>query len=141
MGAVNGCGAEAVAAAPTASLAVEPKRWIFALRQRHFYAKHREMELPEPYNSTPIHLWRKLMRATPHSYATAGVRAWLKSRHKIRLRPDASTYASLSPSTRLTPAEIEDLQHDKRESIEVLRRYYRTLDAASARESDSSPIP
>jgi hypothetical protein len=43
------------------------------------------MEFPDPYHSLPIHEWRKYMRAHPHSYATIGVRAWLRSRRRWRL--------------------------------------------------------
>ena len=43
------------------------------------------MEFPEPYNSLPIHEWRKYMKAYPHSYATIGVRTWLRNRRKCRL--------------------------------------------------------
>jgi len=43
------------------------------------------MEFPEPYHSLPIRDWRKHMKANPNSYATVGVRAWLRSRHKVRL--------------------------------------------------------
>jgi hypothetical protein len=43
------------------------------------------MEFPEPYHSLPIREWRKYMKAHPKSYATIGVRAWLRNRHKYRL--------------------------------------------------------
>src|SRR6476660_948998 len=44
------------------------------------------VELPEPYHSLPIKQWRKVMRANRKSYATDGVRAWLRGHHKIRLQ-------------------------------------------------------
>jgi hypothetical protein len=52
------------------------------------------MEFPEPYHSLPIRRWREQMKAHPDSYATAGVRAWLRSRHKWHLicRPDKLVY-------------------------------------------------
>ena len=43
------------------------------------------MEFPEPYHSLPIRDWHKYMKTHPKSYATIGVRAWLRSRHKCRL--------------------------------------------------------
>jgi hypothetical protein len=43
------------------------------------------MEFPEPYHSLPIRDWRKHMKAHPNDYATIGVRAWLRSRHKFVL--------------------------------------------------------
>ncbi len=43
------------------------------------------MEFPGPYYSLPIREWRKYMKAHPKSYATIGVRAWLRNRHKCRL--------------------------------------------------------
>src|SRR5439155_23239288 len=45
----------------------------------------RIMEFPEPYHSLPIGEWRKHMKAQPNSYATIGVRGWLRNRHKCRL--------------------------------------------------------
>jgi hypothetical protein len=43
------------------------------------------MEFPEPYHSMPIREWRKYMKAHPNSYATLGVRGWLRDRGKCRL--------------------------------------------------------
>jgi hypothetical protein len=43
------------------------------------------MEFPEPYNSLPTGEWRKYMKAYPHSYATIGVRAWIRDRRKWRI--------------------------------------------------------
>jgi hypothetical protein len=43
------------------------------------------MEFPEPYHSLPIREWRKYMKAHPLSYATIGVRAWLRNPHKCKL--------------------------------------------------------
>jgi hypothetical protein len=43
------------------------------------------MEFPEPYHSLPIRDWRKYMKAHPKSYATIGMRSWLRSRHMFRL--------------------------------------------------------
>ena len=43
------------------------------------------MEFPEPYHSLTLREWRKQMKAHPRSYATIGVRAWLRDRRKWRL--------------------------------------------------------
>jgi hypothetical protein len=44
----------------------------------------------------PICDWRKHMKAHPDDYATIGLRAWLRSRHKcIRIcRPEKLVYVS-----------------------------------------------
>ena len=54
------------------------------------------MEFPDPYHSLPICDWRKYMRAHPNSYATIGVRGWLRNRHKCILicGPEKRVYAS-----------------------------------------------
>src|SRR5947209_3749401 len=101
------------------------------------------MELPEPFHSLPIWQWRKVMKATSESYATRSVRAWLQSRHKIRLdghvhhncdlaatNTNGRTLVPLSASsaadgTILTANEVSSLQKDKAASAEFLRELYR----------------
>lgn len=44
------------------------------------------MEFPEPYHSLPRRQWRKLMKATPKSYATGLVKFILRNRKWTFLR-------------------------------------------------------
>src|SRR3954467_7722541 len=84
------------------------------------------MDLPEPYHSLPFHRWRKMMRALPQSYATAGARHWLQTRRKIRLRHEMDTAKPVREAVPLTAEELEALHRNKEESIKIILQYLRS---------------
>ncbi len=103
------------------------------------------MEFPEPYHSLPIHLWRKQMKTTPHSYATRAVRAWLRERHKPECHPDHERYRPLLAM--LAPPEVITVSTcDVNSSVEVSSHHEFTvlqklrLEAIREAVADAYPI-